>query len=76
MRTGVPCNENRFFPVRIYYTGKTMFWPCSGGSSVAGKMAFMINSGEYSIQTSNIERCKPQTKSLIDWAKESTVWMR
>ena len=30
MRTGVPCNENRFFPVRIYYTGKTQFWPCSG----------------------------------------------
>ena len=26
MSTGVPCNENRFFPVRIYYTGK----PCSG----------------------------------------------
>ena len=30
MRTGVPCNENRFFPVRIYYTGKTLFWPCTG----------------------------------------------
>ena len=28
MRTGVPCNENKFFPVRIYYTGKTLFWPC------------------------------------------------
>ena len=30
MRTGVPCNENMFFPVRIYYTGKTLFWPCTG----------------------------------------------
>ena len=30
MRTGVPCNESRFFPVRIYYTGKTLFWPCTG----------------------------------------------
>ena len=30
MRTGVPCNENRLFPVRIYYTGKTLFWPCTG----------------------------------------------
>ena len=26
MKTGVPCNENRVFPLRIYYTGK----PCSG----------------------------------------------
>ena len=26
MRTGVPCNENRFFPVRISTQGKT----CSG----------------------------------------------
>ena len=25
MRTGVPCNENRVFPLRIYYTGKTLF---------------------------------------------------
>ena len=26
MRTGVPCNENKFFPVRISTQGK----PCSG----------------------------------------------
>ena len=25
-----PCNENRFFPMRIYYTGKTLFRPCTG----------------------------------------------
>ena len=25
-----PCNENRFFPVWKYYTGKTLFWPCTG----------------------------------------------
>ncbi len=30
MRTGVPCNENMLFPVRIYYTGKSLFWPCTG----------------------------------------------
>ena len=30
MRTGVPCDKNRFFLVRIYYTGKTLFWPCTG----------------------------------------------
>ena len=30
MRTGVPCNQHRFFPVRIYYTGKPLFWPCTG----------------------------------------------
>ena len=30
MRTGVPCKENRLFPVRIDYTGKTLFWPCTG----------------------------------------------
>ena len=29
MKTGVPCNENRFFPVRVYYTGKTLFCPCT-----------------------------------------------
>ena len=29
MRTAVPCNENWFFPVRINYTGKTLFWPCT-----------------------------------------------
>jgi hypothetical protein len=27
--TWEPCNENRFFPVWKYYTGKTMFWPCT-----------------------------------------------
>jgi hypothetical protein len=25
-----PCNENRLFPVWKYYTGKTLFWPCTG----------------------------------------------
>ena len=25
-----PCNENRIFPVWKYYTGKTLFWPCTG----------------------------------------------
>ena len=25
-----PCNENRFFPVWKYYTGKTLFWHCTG----------------------------------------------
>ena len=25
-----PCNENRFFPMWKYYTGKTLFWPCTG----------------------------------------------
>ena len=29
MRTGVARNENRFFLMRIYYTGKTLFWPCT-----------------------------------------------
>ena len=29
MRTGVPCNENRVFPVRIYFAVKTLFWPCT-----------------------------------------------
>ena len=24
-----PCNENRFFPVWKYNTGKTLFWPCT-----------------------------------------------
>ena len=24
-----PCNENRIFPVWKYYTGKTLFWPCT-----------------------------------------------
>ena len=28
--TGFPANENRFFPVWKYYTGKTLFWPCTG----------------------------------------------
>ena len=27
--TGIPANENRFFPVWKYYTGKTLFWPCA-----------------------------------------------
>ena len=26
----VPCNENRFFPLWEKYTGKTLFWPCTG----------------------------------------------
>ena len=28
--TWEPCNENRFFPVRKNYTGKSLFWPCTG----------------------------------------------
>ena len=28
--TGIPANENRFFPVWKYYTRKTLFWPCTG----------------------------------------------
>ena len=28
--TWEPCNENRFFPVWKNYTGKTLFWPCTG----------------------------------------------
>ena len=28
--TWEPCNENRIFPVWKYYTGKTLFWPCTG----------------------------------------------
>ena len=27
---GKPCNENRIFPVWEKYTGKTLFWPCTG----------------------------------------------
>ena len=45
MRTGVPCNENRVFPVRIYYTGKTLFWPCNGpvrDCSVAERITFAL----------------------------------
>ena len=30
MRRGVPCNENRFFPVRITTQGKPCSGPCSG----------------------------------------------
>ena len=28
--TWEPCNENRFFPVWEKYTGKTLFWLCTG----------------------------------------------
>ena len=28
--TGIPATENRFFPVWKYYTGKSLFWPCTG----------------------------------------------
>ena len=28
--TGIPANKNRIFPVWKYYTGKTLFWPCTG----------------------------------------------
>jgi hypothetical protein len=28
--TWEPCNENRFFPVWEKYTGKTLYWPCTG----------------------------------------------
>ena len=28
--TGIPANENKFFPVWENYTGKTLFWPCTG----------------------------------------------
>ena len=27
--TGIPATENRFFPVWKYYTGKSLFWPCT-----------------------------------------------
>ena len=28
--TGIQGNVNRFFPVWEKYTGKTLFWPCTG----------------------------------------------
>ena len=28
--TGIAANVNRFFPVWEKYTGKTLFWPCTG----------------------------------------------
>ena len=28
--TGIPANENRFFPVWKYHAGKTLLWPCTG----------------------------------------------
>ena len=28
--TGIPAGVNRFFPVWEKYTGKTLFWPCTG----------------------------------------------
>jgi hypothetical protein len=28
--TWEPCYESRFFPVWKYYTGKTLYWPCTG----------------------------------------------
>ena len=28
--TWEPCNENRFFTAWKYYTGKTLYWPCTG----------------------------------------------
>ena len=28
--TWEPCNDNRFFPVWEKYTGKSLFWPCTG----------------------------------------------
>ena len=28
--TWEPCNENRFFPVWEKYTGKSLYWPCTG----------------------------------------------
>jgi hypothetical protein len=28
--TGISANENRFFPVWKYYTGNSLFWPCTG----------------------------------------------
>jgi hypothetical protein len=27
---GIPANENSFFPVWKYYTGKTLLWTCTG----------------------------------------------
>jgi hypothetical protein len=28
--SGIPANETRIFPVSENYTGKTLFWPCTG----------------------------------------------
>ena len=28
--TGIPANAKKFFPVWEKYTGKTLFWPCTG----------------------------------------------
>ena len=28
--TGIPANDNKFFPLWKYYTGKTLLWPCIG----------------------------------------------
>ena len=36
MRTGVPCNENRFFPVLA------LFWPCTGLQCKAKQFRFLL----------------------------------
>ena len=41
MRRGVPCNENRFFPVRITTQGK----PCSG--TVLALYGIAVHSGRF-----------------------------
>ena len=40
--TWEPCNENRFFLVWKYYTGKTLFWPCKGLQCVVGAIFLSI----------------------------------
>ena len=52
MRTGVPCNENRFFPVRISTQGK----PCSGPARDCSaqnqrSLMFELSFFEYSLKT-------------------------
>jgi len=55
--TGIPANENRFFPVWKYYTGKTLFWPCTGpvrdcsAVKIKFKLGIKLRSSNLKFQT-------------------------
>ena len=62
MRTGVPCNENKFFPVWKTSQGK----PCSGPVLALYRIAVCNQFYNYSVVLGAAIKCKPYSVITVE----------
>ena len=69
-----PCNENRFFPVWKYYSGKTLFWPCTGHVRDCSVYYFILSHCGFCLIEENMELF--HSFSCMKWISRETVQMQ